>query len=390
MKIVIKQLPRWNYFKYFLLGFYELQEQKNIKLSFKANIFVNIASKTNNIVLIKILRKIYYKFFRVSNYYNLKGNIILNNGEKKKFVIDSADAPFLINSKDLEECDLYFKMQCPKELNNKGFELAPDIIIPWSDHEKIKNSNARKLCYNFEKNKYKIKPLMIGTRKLAEGISYKRLKRGLDNYIKSRNIKKDKKLMCYFGDSKGPVPVNVSKKELDVDQESELLGYFGDKIQQPNEKRGKAANIISNIEPKEKYDARVINNGNSDTLKEATNKNLIIPIEEFCNHVAQFQYNLNISGYRMSIPNRFIESFISGTGIVTDKLSIKWYKPFGKEVFETVPMGYLRDEKVDWKKFEEDIKNLPEISKEEVIKNFEEKYSPIVVCKYIIDELKKC
>ena len=170
MKIVITQLPRWGYFKYFLLGFYELQDKESLKIKFRSNICVNLATKTNNYFLLRVIRKIYSKF-KVSNLYNLKGYIELDDGIKKLFVIDSADAPFLFNCDDLEEADVYFKMQCPKVLNNKGFELAPNIIIPWSDHKKIKNSNARKLCYNFEKNKYKIKPLMIGPRNLAEGIS---------------------------------------------------------------------------------------------------------------------------------------------------------------------------------------------------------------------------
>lgn len=390
MKIEITQLPRWNIFKYFLLGFYKLQEQEKIKFKFKANLFVNLTAKTNNMFMIRVLRKIYFKCFPKSDLYNLKGNIILDNGEKKKFVIDSADAPYLFDSDDLEECDIYFKMQCPKDLNEKGFELVPDLVMPWTDHKKEPNKNVRKPCNNFEKNKYKIRPLMIGTRKLADGISYERLQNGFDNYIKSRNIEKNKKLMCYFGDSKGPKPVKVGEENFDIDQEKEILGRYGDLLQHPNEKRAKVADIIKKLEPKEQYDSRVINVGNSDTGKTATNENLIIPIEDFCNHIAGFQYNLNISGYKLSIPNRFIESFISGTGIVTDKLSVKWYQPFGKEVFETVPMGYLKDKDVDWNKFEEDINNLPEISKEEVIKSFEEKYSPLAICKYMIDELANC
>ena len=148
--------------------------------------------------------------------------------------------------------------------------------------------------------------------------------------------------MCYFGNAKGPVARKVSQKEFDVDEEAQILGFFGEAIQHPNEKRAKSADIISEIHPKELYDARIINRGNSDNGGMNKDKNLIVPIENFCDHIAQFQYNLNISGYRKSIPNRFIESFISGTGIVTDKLSVKWYKPFDKEVFETVEMGYLK------------------------------------------------
>ena len=100
-----------------------------------------------------------------------------------------------------------------------------------------------------------------------------------------------------------------------------------------------------------------------------------------------FQYNLNISGYGMSIPNRFIESFLVGTAIVTDRLSLKWYRPFGPEVVETVPMGYLPMGKVDWTQFERDIKNLPDIDKGAVLKAFNEKWHPRKVAEYIIDEV---
>ena len=61
--------------------------------------------------------------------------------------------------------------------------------------------------------------------------------------------------------------------------------------------------------------------------------------------------------YCKSIPNRFIESFIIGTGIVTEKLSVEWYKPLDKvEIFETVEMGNLPMKDVEWDKFKEDFK----------------------------------
>ncbi len=390
MKVLITQLPRWSYFMYYLLGFYELEKQNEIKFGFKKDILLKIASMCKSETISKGIRVLYRTIFKKTDLYNLKGYMILDNGEKKKFVIDSADSPYLFNSKDLEEADVYFKVQCPKNLDAKGFNLTPEILIPWTDHEKEKNGNRRKLCNNFEENRYKIRPLMLGPRKLSNGISYSLLKKAYENYVGSKNIKKDKKLMCYFGNSAGPIPVEVSKEDLDVDREAQIVNAYKNEIQHPNEKRAKAADIISEMKPKEIYDARVINRGNANSEGEKyEDKSLVIPIEDFCNHIAQFEYNLNISGYRLSIPNRFIESFISGTAIFTDKLSVKWYKPFDKEVVETVSMGYLKDEDVDWKKFKEDIKNLPKINKEEVLRAFNEKWTPIAVCKYMIEEILK-
>ena len=76
-------------------------------------------------------------------------------------------------------------------------------------------------------------------------------------------------------------------------------------------------------------------------------------------------------------------------GSLTDKLAIKWYKPFDTEVVETVPMGYLPMNKVDWKQFQKDLNNLPSVDPSQVIKAFEEKWSPKVVAQYIIDTVKE-
>ena len=114
-----------------------------------------------------------------------------------------------------------------------------------------------------------------------------------------------------------------------------------------------------------------------------------MPLEDFCEHISHFKYNLNISGYRLSIPNRFIESFMVGTAIVTDKLAVRWYKPFDAEVFETVEMGYLSDNKVDWGRFQFDIEHLQKVDKRDVCKAFDEKWEPSKVASYMIDELLK-
>ena len=89
----------------------------------------------------------------------------------------------------------------------------------------------------------------------------------------------------------------------------------------------------------------------------------------------------------MSIPNRFIESFIAGTAIFTDKLAVKWYRPFDDEVVETVQMGYLKDSEIDWNAVEKDINNLPDISKEHILKLFNKKWAPIKVAEYIVSSL---
>ena len=98
---------------------------------------------------------------------------------------------------------------------------------------------------------------------------------------------------------------------------------------------------------------------------------------------------MNVSGYVMSMPSRFIESFLVGTAVLTDKLSVKWYKPFDVEVVETVPMGYLPMERVDWQQFQQDLQHLPQVSAEQVVQAYETKWAPDVVARYIIDTVAK-
>lgn len=104
----------------------------------------------------------------------------------------------LFDSSRLEKSDVYFKMQCPIDLDNEGFSLTNDVIIPWLDHSHVDSKikeltrrGERKKCWNFEKNKEKIKPLMVGPRALSEkGFSYQKLQEGYDNYIKTKKQRK--------------------------------------------------------------------------------------------------------------------------------------------------------------------------------------------------------
>lgn len=393
--VKITSMPRYSSFQWFLLGFYELERAGVVSLKIHHSLYERLIFWFNSRFICGGLTRIVKKWrinnrFIFKDSYNLTGYFI-ENGQKKRFVIDSADAPFLFSSKELERCSVYFKMQCPKSIDGQGFQLNNDVLIPWTDHEHkdnkllLQDEGERKPCVSFAENKAKIRPLMMGVRMLARGCSYKALSESYESLMGSRKVKKDKKLMCYFGNSFGPKPPQFVK-ELDYDSEKCLMGFFHDKIDHPNEKRSIAAKIIE--EMGDSCDARIINEGNSDS-GQRSNPEKIIPLSQFSYHVACFQYNLNISGYRLSIPNRFIDSFVSGTAIVTDKLSIKWYKPFGKSVFETVEMGYLKNDDVDWKQLKHDLLHLPEISSQQVIDEYEEKWTPIHAARYIIEELKK-
>jgi hypothetical protein len=382
--ITITGMPRWNYFQWFLLGIYLLEEEGKVELRFKTDFMTKVSTLTNSKYVLG-----WHRYLHAADNYNLDGYIDWK-GKRKYFTIDSADAPFLFDSQKLNDVDTYFKMQCPKEYKERGFRLTDEVWIPWCDHAHVDSSmtltqrGERKLCANLEQHLDKVKPLMVGPRCLARGNSKNALIAAYKNYLSSQANEKIKKMMCYFGNSAGPIPSkNVTNP--DWDWEADIIGYYADKLNHPNEKRYRATKILQSLGAD--YDGRLITEGYSDTGNLVQHPDLVVPLPAFCDHVSHFQYNLNISGYRMSIPNRFIESFLVGTAIMTDKLAIKWYKPFGKEVVETVPMGYLPNDKVNWSQFETDIQNLPTVSKEDVIKEYNDKWEPRVVAKYIIDSV---
>lgn len=389
ISVVITGGYKWSYYEWFLLGFYKLQESGRIKLKFKVPFFSKLLTYPNTEFGYRVLE--HFRCRTETDTYNMTGYVQFPDGTKKTFTIDCADAPYSFDAKLLNQVDIYFKMQYPCEIESDSFHLTPDVEIPWLDTEhvdengkELESTGKRKLITNFAAYRKKIYPLMVGPRRLSKGLSRYALLRGYRNYISDRQIDKSKKMMCYFGNALGPKPNAVDVP--DFLWESDLVGYFKNRISHPNEKRAAAADLIAGLED---CDARIISRAHSDSGI-GIDESLIIPLPDFCAHIAKFQYNFNISGYRKSIPNRFIESFMVGTAIMTDKLSVKWYLPFdAEEVVETVEMGYLPMEEVDWEQFQEDLKNLPKADSECVVRNFEEKWSPEVVANYILDTIEK-
>ena len=77
-----------------------------------------ILSKLSNEFLLRVVNRLRMIFEEDS--YNMDGYIVYSyndKSEKKFFTIDSADAPYLFDSKKLDSVDCYFKMQCPAEFN---------------------------------------------------------------------------------------------------------------------------------------------------------------------------------------------------------------------------------------------------------------------------------
>lgn len=381
--VITKMSPRWTYFQIYILGLYELERLGEIRLRFQCDWYYRLSTILPNI---PYLRGELHRLARrnIIDSYITEGYVAYN-GKRRSFCIDSADSPYLFVSEALERVDVYFKAQCPKEINpTKGFRLLDDVFIEYCDY-KIDAQGQRVPLQNLSKNLSKISPLVVGFRRLSYMNSYRSLRKGWENY--KNNVYKGhlRKAMCYFGNAFGPKP--TFKVPCDVDDEGNIMGVYSS-LNHPNEKRSKIASIMQTLG--KEYDARIISDGNADSQEGVLfHKELVVPIKKFCYHISHFQYNYNISGYRMSIPNRFMESFIVGTAIVTDKLAVKWYLPFDDEVFETEEMGYLPIDKINWDKVRQDLINLPAVSKEKVLGNYYRKWGPIPVARYMIKTIIK-
>ena len=382
---------RIDYYQWFLYGFMLMEKKGKIILKYRTSMTQRMLMSNLFWPLAKLIYKLRFIVMKRLGKYDPKNKSLLRGyvkirDERKSFCIDSADAPFLFSSKDLRERDIYFKIQCPEEFSEEGFYLG-NVCIPWTDYDYVEGINKyslrgeRKKCPEVIVYKNKIKPLLLAVRSMGRGSSFKALDAAYKNLLAARNVPQSGKAMCYFGNAKGPEPSGC-KKNTDFDWEADILSVYGERMNHPNEKRAKIATILEALG--EGYDARIIERGFSDKGNKIQSS-LVIPFEDFSKHVAKFQYNINISGYRMSIPGRFMDSFVCGTAIATDNLSVKWYRPFGDEVVEMGAMGYLPDAEVDYDAIKERIKSLPPIRKQAIIDKYEEYWAPEKCAEYIVE-----
>lgn len=389
-KVVITDISnRIQYYQWFIYGFQKLAKNKEIRLKYRLPIDQRIYTCHLLMFINRIIGVVKRKFLgdvEIKTKAYFKG-YIEKDGIRKTFCIDSADSPNMFNGELLRTEDCYFKIQCPKEFDERGFKIGNEFLPYFDVHflhdsDNGKKKGERRLCPEVYQYNDKIKPLLLAVRSMGRFCSFKELDESYKNLLSARDVKQSKKAMCYFGNAEGPVPTeNVSTP--DYDWESDIMGYYGDRMHHPNKKRAIIGSILESLGSD--YDSRIINNGNSDIQNAHRREDLIIPLKDFSRHVAKFQYNINISGYRMSIPARFIDSFICGTAIATDDLSVKWYHPFGPEVVEIGEMGYLPNDEINYESIKDKLINLKPISKEYIIKQYEKYWAPEPCARYIVD-----
>ena len=238
--------------------------------------------------------------------------------QKRRFVLDLGDSPYNFQVEQLLETDVYFKAQCPLTFDPRGFPIAADAFVPY--HPDVLSYQAR------------IHPAMLG-RPLSRTLRQTPNARVLEQWLAAGRATKDLALFAYFGSDVG----------LSHGPEGVVMQRFGARVAHPNQKRGRLVAEMRKRYPRD-CDARILATAHDDR------RGAKISDARYPAMVGRVWHNINISGFRRSLPFRFVDSFLVGATVPADTLALRWYAPFemGTEVIELGDMGYEREDAVDW------------------------------------------
>jgi hypothetical protein len=370
--------PRYlGYSDWLLTGLEILREQNKIDLLVKyPSWYKPFMFSINNCVLSQRLFPNAYRQIFDEDHAFIAGELI-EKDKKVFFVCDFSDTPYSFASGLLETADVYFKFQCPKKIDEKGFPLTTKVNIPY--HPNV-------LMF-----KNKIRPGMLGrplSYSLNFGKSVKMLKEFEQKLINKKNIK----IYASFGTDAAPNPVTASLPVYsphNVGEGGLQKTYFG-MIDHPNLKRGKTVEILRDFKKNDIY-AAVFDTKN-DRIRGP-----LLSTEDYLNKLTSSSYSVNISGRRRSIPYRFLDSLMCGTSVATDDLAVRWYKDF--EVFEAYEfgtLGYECSSDINWNVVKEKLWDLYEshatLDREKASAlhdRYKKNWSPIAFANYFVSECKK-
>lgn len=279
-----------------------------------------------------------------------------------RIVFDVTDHGYNFAEHLLPTCDLYFKCQLPKAFP-QPLQLCKLI--------------ARPMPAAAIEHAAKIRPAMLG-RPLSRSLDFKKNLRILSAWEEKSKLPVTKRLFAYFGG------------DTDAEADNRLADFKG-LYHHPNQKRGR---LIRDLKQSDKrgIDARLVNSDDSLLRGPALSDD-----DSYSSAVATSAFNLNISGLSLSIPFRLIDSFMVGTTIITDSLSIGWYKPFEKEeVIELGVMGYELESEVNWERVKEVLDNVLNLSPSEdaprrnhLLDRYHRLWSPEALARYILTSCKE-
>jgi len=278
-------------------------------------------------------------------------------GRISKFVFDVTDHGYAFAEYLLPSCDRYFKCQLPTSF--------PGPL-------KLCKSISRPMPQAAIDHAHKIRPAMLG-RPLSRALDFEKNLRILRDWESKASTPKSTRLFAYFGGDSDPEADNRLKDKVGL-------------YQHPNLKRGRLVKYLRSM-GHPGVDARLVHSSSPSLIGPALSDD-----DAYCRAVAASAYNLNISGLSLSLPFRFIDSFLVGTGVVTDSLAIRWHAPFDtEEVFELGSMGYELEDEVNWQSAEARLKEIVHASPANdasrtahILERYQRLWSPEALARHVL------
>lgn len=343
IKVSIINIPSqyYNYCQWLLLGFKHLSDENKINLVYRQSYFHRILSGLYRKVLKKDSRD-YCFIFKLSY-----------RDKEVKLVYDFSDTPFLFDIERLLSCDLYFKAQYPKNLSTGKF------IIPSVFEYKYPES----VMSNFNK----IKPSLIGIRALGASLNLEKIDSFYNNLLLNRKYEERNGSFVYFGSS------NFDQKVYSNCYHDE--GYFWRKLSS------------SKSHPNFFRQYLALNNQGNDSYTYLGDSDIGNPIDfkYYFSKLSTYRTNINVSGLRNSMPNRFMDSFLTGCSVATDNLYVKWYVDISDLVFEYGDVSYINLNVKEKQDILDKIKAYePKLSPAEIYKFYDDYLSPKAFAEYVV------
>ncbi len=284
-------------------------------------------------------------------------------GKKVTFAYDVGDSPYAFQTDLLLERDLYFKAQCPQSFDPRGFPMARGAFVPY--HPDV-------LAYQD-----RIVPTMLG-RPLSRTLSRRGNAQVLHKWLDLLQTTKDVNLFAFFGTDRGTGMGGPEQVVLD---------RFAGLVEHPNPKRGLLVEGLRQRYPSG-VDARIL-----DTTH-PSRRGAKMGDSEFPFAVGHTWHNINVSGFRRSLPFRFVDSFLVGAAVPTDEMAVRWYAPFepGTDVIDLGPMGYELDQNVDWPRIWQVFDGLMaesqatrEDRRRRIAERFQRLWHPQALARHVVD-----
>lgn len=381
-KVIINSLPIRNraYFEWVYTGLQILHESGEIELIQEGSSWDRMLRKEPRIYgkLESYFPNLCKLIFPVDQF-SMFGRVEMG-GKQARFAYDVTDSPFTYALAHLELADVYFKTQCPIEIEPEGYELSSTIRVPY--HPLVVESKS------------KIVPAM-STGAITNTFNLKRNLKLLEQNLSLPVDSKSIRIFASFGGDKGPPPWNVeddAPAPHNFRNERSIVTIYGDAIQHPNEKRAEIVRILRKW-GKSDVDARIWSSKDPEIQGDA------LKWPDYLKTVSQSVFNVNVSGFRRSLPFRFLDSFQMGCGIATDTIGTRWYREFDSEIecVEYGDLGYEAKANVDLESIEANLQeiydqvDLSQNRTDEIREMFREKWHPHPLAKYFVEScLDRC